>query len=162
MTVLPEPTPTAPAAGQAHLDTQAAQLLAAIEEAMHTPTSFRDQTPVPTIGQAQPVPQPGRAPMSQKAVDDSVRMLSAGVASLPIGGMTALVLHVLGTVDPTQLALGAAAPAALVLAVSALLKRAKAVLPDEHHHHYDGPVYQDQRNVQTSSKGVWVKNINEQ
>lgn len=162
MTVLPEPTPTAPAAGQAHLDTQATQLLAAIEEAMRTPTSFRDQTPVPTVGQAQPVPQPGRAPMSQKAVDDSVRMLSAGVASLPIGGMTALVLHVLGTVDPTQLALGAAAPTVLVLAVSTLLKRAKAVLPDEHHHHYDGPVYQDQRNVHTSSKGVWVKNINEQ
>ncbi|MFE9432867.1 hypothetical protein [Streptomyces sp. NPDC006640] len=125
-------------------------------------TSFRDQTPVPTVGQAPPIAQPGRPPMSQKAVDDSVRMLSAGAASLPIGGMTALVLHVLGTVDPTQLALGAAAPTALVLAIGALLKRAKAVLPDEHHHHYDGPVYQDQRNVQTNSKGVWVKNINEQ
>jgi hypothetical protein len=130
----------------------------------YTPTSYRNDS-LPsrsTIGTAPPVPQPGIPPMSSKAVDDAVRMLSAGVASLPIGGMTALVVHVLGTVDPAQLAIAGAAPVALVLAVARLLRRAKDVVPPEHHHHYEGPVYQDQREQRTENRGLWVKNTNQQ
>jgi hypothetical protein len=100
--------------------------------------------------------------MSQRATDASALMLSAGVASLPIGGSVSLVLYTLGHVDPTSLAIGAAAPVALVLAIGGLLRRAKSVLPEEHHHHYDGPVYQDQRNVHTSTRGVWAKTTNTQ
>lgn len=130
-----------------------------IDEA-YRPTAYRDPSPVPQYGATPPVPQPGRPPMSSKAVDDSVRMLAAGAASLPIGGMTALILHVLGTVDPTQLAIGAAAPTALVLAVSRLVSRAKAAMPDEIHHHYEGPVNIDQRRVHSSTRGVWAKTNN--
>ncbi|MEV0112804.1 hypothetical protein AB0H77_06045 [Streptomyces sp. NPDC050844] len=32
--------------------------------------------------------------------------------------------------------------------------------PPEVHNHYGGPVYQDQRNVHTSTRGVWVKTNN--
>lgn len=128
----------------------------------YTPTSYRDDSPLPAYGITPPVPQPGIPPMSSKAVDDAVRMLSAGVASLPIGGMTALILHVLGTVDPAQLAIGAAAPTVLVLAVARLLRRFRDVIPPEIHHHYEGPVYQDQRNVQNKNIGAWVKTTNQQ
>jgi len=154
-----ETNPTRPAMTDAEAETKARQII------VDFATSYRDTTPIPTIGTAPPVAQEGRPPMSQKAVDDSVRMLSAGVASLPIGGMAALVLHVLGTVDPTQLAIGAAAPVALVLAVTRLLGRARQVVeaaPAEHHHHYNGPVYQDQREQRTENRGVWVKNTNTQ
>lgn len=124
-------------------------------------TSWRDHTPVPRHGPTPPVPQPGRPPMSQRATDISGVMLAGSVASVPVGGMTCLVLYTLDQVSPVSLAIGATAPVALILAIGALLRRAKGVLPDEHHHHYAGPVYQDQRNVQSSSRGVWVKNTNQ-
>lgn len=127
----------------------------------YQPTSYRDHTPVPQYGPTPPVAQPGRPPMSQRATDISGVMLAGSVASVPVGGMTCLVLYTLDQVSPVSLAIGATAPVALILAIGALLRRAKGVLPDEHHHHYTGPVYQDQRNVQSSSRGVWVKNTNQ-
>jgi hypothetical protein len=158
MTVLPEPKPTAPAAGQAHLDTQAAQLLAAIEDAMRTPTSFRDDSPVPTIGTAQPVQQPGRPAMSQGATDASVMMLAGGATTVMVGGTAAVLMYVSQFADPIVCALVFGAPTALVLAISRLVKRAKPE-PDVHHH-YNGNV--DQRHVQTTTKGVWAKTNNQQ
>jgi hypothetical protein len=128
----------------------------------YQPTSFRDTTPTPRYGNAAPIAQPGRPPMSQKAVDVSSIMLAGSVASVPFGGITCLVLYMLDQVNPVSLTVGASAPVAFVLAISVLLRRAKGVLPDEHHHHYTGPVYQDQRNVKNKNTGVWVKNTNEQ
>ncbi|MCX5137597.1 hypothetical protein OOK06_36630 [Streptomyces sp. NBC_00340] len=157
---LPEPTPTAPAAGQAHLDTQATQLLAAIEEAMHTPTSYRDDSPVPSVGAMPPVQQPGRPAMSQGATDASVLMLAGGATTSMVGLTAAALMCVSRWADPVVCALVFGAPTALALAIGRMLKRARQVMPDEHHHHYNGPV--DQRHVHTSSKGVWVKNRNEQ
>lgn len=162
MTVLPEPKPTAPAAGQAHLDAQARQLLAAVEEAMRTPTSYRDDAPVPLIGTAPPVAQPGRPPMSQKATDASALMLSGGLASLPLGAAASLVLWASGHADPAVIAVICAAPTTLILALSRLVKRAKEAAPDEIHNHYTGPVYQDQSETHTTTKGVWAKTNNQQ
>lgn len=163
MSVLPEPTPTALAAGQAAVDDQARQLAAAVEAIYHGPTAYRDDSTVPAIGTAPPVPQPGRPPMSQRAVDLNTTILSVGAASLPIGGMIALVLHELGTVDPAQLALGAAAPAALavpILAVARLIRRAGEAAPPVINNHYNAPV--DQRTVHSKTGGLWVKNTNQQ
>jgi hypothetical protein len=132
----------------------------AIEEARR-----QGNTPKAVIGTAPPVPQPGRPPMSQRAVDINTTILSASVASVPIGGMTSLVLYTLGHVDPVTLAIAATAPATLavpILAAARLLSRAKQAMPDEHHHHYEGPVYQDQRNVQTKNTGLWAKTTNQQ
>lgn len=157
MSTLPEPQPpTATAAGQPALNDQARQFLAAVEDAMRTPTSYRDETPVPAIGSALPVPQPGRPPMSQRATDASALMLSAGIASLPLGAAVTGVLWASGTADPTVVALICAAPPALILAISRLVGRAKQAMPDVHHHHYNAPV--DQRTVHTDVRGVWVKN----
>lgn len=154
----------APAAGQADRDSiigqQADRMMAAMNEI--AATSFRDNTPVPSIGTAPPITQPGRPPMSQKAVDASAVMLAGSVASVPLGGMTCLVLYTLDQVDPVSLTIGASAPIALVVAVSVLLRRAKGSLPAEIHHHYEAPVYQDQRNVHTSTRGVWAKTNNQQ
>ncbi|WP_369274502.1 hypothetical protein AB5J55_35295 [Streptomyces sp. R11] len=127
----------------------------------YRPTAYRDLAPVPQYGTAPPVAQPGRPPMSQRATDISGVMLAASVASVPLGGMTCLVLYTLDQVNPISLTIGASAPVALVLAIAALLRRAKGVLPEEHHHNYSGPVYQDQRNVQNKNVGAWVKNTNQ-
>jgi len=163
MTVLPEP-PTAPAVGQAANPLTDAVISAAVDNAIDK-ARRHDTSPKAVIGTAPPVAQPGRPPMSQRATDASALMLSAGVASLPIGGMTSLVLYTLGHVDPVSLGIGACAPVVLVLAIGRLLGRAKQVVeaaPAVNHHHYEGDVYQDQRNVQSKNIGVWVKNANEQ
>jgi len=153
MTPQPEPTDRA----------EVTKLAAAVEEALAEalPTSYRDNSPLPAYGPTPPVPQPGarRPPMSQRATDASALMLSAGVASLPIGGMTSLVLYTLGHTDPVSLAIGAGAPASLaipIIALSSLVKRAKRAAPDVHHHHYNAPV--DQRTVNADARGVWAKN----
>ncbi|MFJ8016223.1 hypothetical protein [Streptomyces sp. NPDC096339] len=138
-------------------------LINAIEDVYATPTTYRDPTPTPTIGAAPPVPQPGRPPMSQKATDASMLMLAGGAASLPVGGATSLVLYTLGHVDPTALAIGAAAPVALVLAIGALIRSASRGLQGlhtEHHHHYAGTVHQEHRNVSTQTRGIWARTTN--
>lgn len=141
---------------------QAQKFLAAVEDALRTPTSYHDDTPLPVVGITPPVAQPGRPPMSQKATDASALMLSAGVASLPIGGMTALVVYTLGHADPVSLGIGAAAPLALtlpILALSRLIHRGK---PDpEVHHHYEGTVVQDYSQVTTNTRGVWARTRNQ-
>lgn len=128
-------------------------------------TAYRDPTPTPTIGAAEPVPQPGRPPMSQKATDVSGLMLAAGLASLPIGGATSLVLYTLGHVSPTALAIGGAAPVALILALGSLIKAASRGMQGigaEHHHHYAGPVHQEHHTVSTQTRGLIAKTINKQ
>ncbi|MEU3665765.1 hypothetical protein [Streptomyces virginiae] len=141
----------------------ARDLINAVEEALAAPTAYRDPTPTPSIGEAPPVPQPGRPPMSQRATDASMFILAVGAASLPIGGATSLVLYTLGHVDPTALAIGAAAPVALVLAIGSLIRaagRGMQGIGGEHHHHYNGNVHQEHRNVTTETRGIWARTTN--
>ncbi|MFD5676130.1 hypothetical protein [Streptomyces sp. NPDC127040] len=145
------------------MTTDAEHLIEAVNEALQQPTAYRDPTPAPAIGTAPPVAQPGRPPMSQKATDASMVMLAAGAASIPVGGTTSLVLYTLGNVDTTALAIGAAAPVALVLAVGALIRaagRGMQGIGAEHHHHYSGPVHQEHRTVSTQTRGIWAKTTN--
>ncbi|TSB31889.1 hypothetical protein [Streptomyces benahoarensis] len=128
-----------------------------------TATSYKDIAPLPTTGDAVPCAQPGRPPMSQKATDASALMLSGSVAALSAGGATSLVLYTLGQVDPVTLAVGAAGPVALVLAAGSLLKslgRAKHDMHTEHHHHYAGPVRQENTNLATTTKGLFARTNN--
>jgi hypothetical protein len=125
------------------------------------PTSYRDTSPN-TPPTAAPVAQEGRPPMSQRATDISGVMLAGGVASLPVGGVTALVLWVLGQADTANLAIGAAAPTTLVLAAGFLLRsagRAKKDMHTEHHHHYSGTVVQ-RTEVNTQTKGMFSRTHN--
>ncbi|MER7316424.1 MULTISPECIES: hypothetical protein [Streptomyces] len=143
-------------------DTEAAERARQlIAEAYTPPTSYRDDTPLPTYGLTPPVAQEGRPPMSQRATDASALMLSGSVAALSVGGATSLVLYTLGQVDPITLAVGAAGPVALVLAVGSLIRsagRAKADAHTEHHHHYNGPVRQESTTVASTTKGLFAKN----
>ncbi|MFI5621495.1 hypothetical protein [Streptomyces sp. NPDC051567] len=127
-------------------------------------TSYRDTTPLPAHGPTPPVAQPGRPPMSQRATDTSGLLLAGSVAALSTGGATSLVLWMLGQVDPLTLAVGGAAPVALLLAAGSLLKsagRAKAASAhSEHHHHYNAPVHQQNTTVSTATKGLFARTSN--
>jgi hypothetical protein len=99
--------------------------------------------------------------MSQKATDDSVRMIAFGGMSLMVCAGGGIVMVASDFADPTVIGMICAAPAVLALPILALLRLAKRVKPEpEIHHHYTGPVYQDQRNVHSKNTGVWVKNTN--
>lgn len=126
----------------------------------YRPTSYRDTTPVPTVGTAPPVAQPGRPPMSAKAVDDTARMLGASVLVATSGGAATAILWASGHANPAVVGMVFGAPTALVLALGRLAKRARPE-PDVHHH-YEGPVYQDQRNQQNKTTAVWARNTNQQ
>lgn len=159
MTVLPEPKPTAPAAGQAHIDDSARKLLAAVEEAMRTPTSYRDDTPVPRYGDTPPVQQPGRAAMSERATDASVMMIAGGFLSLCLGAAVSAVLYFSGTANQTVVIAVCAAPPFTFLALKSLIKGVKrAAMPQIHNHTYSGDVYQQRS--ETHSRSVWNKTIN--
>ncbi|MBP5866101.1 MULTISPECIES: hypothetical protein [Streptomyces] len=161
---------TRPAFGPRMSDEEAAKVAQEIiagalreEGRVPTTTRFHDPTPVPTVGNAAPVAQKdgGRPPMSQAATDISGVMLAGSVASVPIGGVTCLVLYTLGHVDTVNLAIGAGAPVAFLLAVGAVLRRLAGVRT-EHHHHYDGPVVQDHSVTNTTTtKGLIARTRND-
>lgn len=129
-----------------------------------TSTSFRDDTPIPAIGAAPPVPQPGRPSMSQRATDISGIMLSAGLASVPISGGVSLVMWTVGQVDPVVIGIVCVAPVAFLGALSRVFKRAKetvAAAPPEIHQHYEGTVHQDHSSYSTQTRGLIARTRNE-
>ncbi|WP_225826828.1 hypothetical protein [Streptomyces naphthomycinicus] len=134
----------------------------AYRPAPETPTAYRDTTPVPRYGTALPVAQPGIPPMSQRATDASRLMLTGGLATVPPGLIAIGLLIASRHADPTVIALLLGAPAVPILALVRLLRRGKEAMPDVHHHHYAGPVYQDQRNLHTTTRGMWAKTTNQQ
>ena len=156
--------------GESEAAAEARRLIDAIEDiyrpAPVVPQHYRDTSPVPSIGTTPPVAQPGRPPMGQRATDASAVMLAAGIASVPIGGSLSLVLYTVGHVDPVVVGVVCAAPVLLLGALSKVLKGAKAALeaaPTDHHHHYNGPVIQDHRNITATSttRGVIARTHND-
>ncbi|KOG72929.1 hypothetical protein ADK77_10215 [Streptomyces antibioticus] len=154
---------TTPGTAQPHAvmsDAEAAAEARRILADAYGPTAYRDDTPLPAHGPTPPVVQPGRPPMSQGATDASVLMLAGGATTAMVGGTAAVLMYVSQFADPVVCGLVFGAPTALLLALARLVKRAKPA-PDVHHH-YTGPVYQDQRNLHTTTRGVWAKTTNQQ
>jgi hypothetical protein len=144
-----------------HERVESARLITeALEEGSPGATFYRDPNPPAPTG-AQPVAQPGRPPMSQRATDISGVITATGLASLPIGGGAALVLWQLSHVSPTVLAIAGLAPIGLVSAIGIVAKvagraareTAEALPPGEVHHHHHGPtsVHTD---VHTENRGL--------
>ncbi|MEV6541250.1 hypothetical protein [Streptomyces sp. NPDC051665] len=141
-------------------DAEAASEARRIIADAYRPTAYRDDTPVPARGDAPPVAQPGRPPMSQGATDASVLMLAGATATTMVGGTAAVLMYVSQYANPLVCALVFGAPTALVLALARLARHAKPA--PEIHQHYEGPVYQDQRNIHTRTTGVWARTDNQQ
>ncbi|MCY0959966.1 hypothetical protein [Streptomyces sp. H27-H5] len=145
------------------MNTEADRLIAAVNEALATPTAYRDPTPIPAVGPTPPVAQPGRPPMSQRATDASAFMLAAGAATVPPGLIAIGLLVASDYANPTVIAMICAAPAVIavpVLAIARLLARAKEVMPAEQHNYYSGPVHQENRTVNAETRGLFAKTIN--
>ncbi|MFI2620377.1 hypothetical protein [Streptomyces sp. NPDC018584] len=129
------------------------------EQTPRTPTSYRDPAPVPAIGDALPVQQPGRPAMSQKATDDSIRLLSFGTTFLLVSGGIGVVMVTSDYADPTVLGVGGASVTALLLAAARLMRRTKetvAAAPPQITQNITGPVHQDHSQVTTTTKGFFT------
>ena len=167
---LPEPTPTAPAAGQATNPLTDAVVQAAVDHAIEKARRL-GTTPAVVIGTTPPVTdQPGarRPAMSQRAVDLNTTILTSSVLVAALGGAASAFMWASGHADPTVIkwvcACAVAIPAALaipVLALKSLAKSAKEVAqaaPPIIHQHFNGNVHQEE--THTTIKGVWAKNTN--
>ncbi|WP_371528086.1 hypothetical protein OG302_20385 [Streptomyces sp. NBC_01283] len=152
----PQTHAPSPGLSEAQAETEARRIIADA----YRPTAYRDHSPLPAHGDAPAVAQPGRPPMSQGATDASVLMLAGGATTAMVGGTAAVLMYVSQFADPVVCGLVFGAPTVLVLALARLAKRAKPA-PDIHHH-YEGPVYQDRRNVHSRTSGVWAKTNNQQ
>ncbi|MFI8515358.1 hypothetical protein ACIGHB_29940 [Streptomyces sp. NPDC085460] len=183
----PAGAPSAPAPSDV-----AADLIAAVEEALDAGTApapsaplgkgpeatggtgaqspapalayFRDDSPVPSVGDALPVAQPGRPPMSPRATDVSVVMLAGGAGVLMAGGGTGFALWALAGVSPVTLALAVGAPVAVVAALARLVRSAGQAAvqaaPVTHHHTYSGPVAQTNTSTTaTTARGLFARNV---
>jgi len=164
MPAQPEPTDRA----------EVQKLANAVDEALtgEMRTSYRDDNPdLPSwrdgsrIGSTPPVAQPGIPPMSARTTEITRAVMFASIATVPPGLIAVAVMVASEHANPTVIGMICAAPAALavpILALARLFRSAKEAEPDVHHHNYNGPVYQDQRNVHTSTRGVWAKTNNQQ
>ncbi|MFJ7297527.1 hypothetical protein [Streptomyces collinus] len=172
-TALQAGQPTLTPADEQRIDRIADAFNQALEQATTVPTSFHnDALPTtPTIGTTPPVAQPGRPPMSQRAVDLNTTILSSSVLAAVLGGSTTAVLWASGQADPTVIgwicAGIVALPVALtapVLAVKGLMKSAKEVAqaaPPVIHQHYSGPITQTHNTINADNRGIWAKTRNE-
>ncbi|MFI9194165.1 hypothetical protein ACIG0A_33305 [Streptomyces californicus] len=147
-----------------YIDAQLQQFRAAVDHATRIPTYHRDPAPLPETGPTPPVPQPGRPPMSQRAVDLNTTILTSSFLTLATGGAASAVLWASGHANETVIAwiCGGivAVPVALtlpVLALKGLVKNAKDVAqatPAPVHHHYNGNVTVDQRAIHSTTRGI--------
>ena len=175
---LPEPKPTAPAAGQA-IPTDAdrdsiRRLFAALDE-IDKPTAVRVEDPTvpswregPRVGDTPHVPQPDSRIVPAWALGVAVGSLGVGVGITFVGcgvwlackGLSS-VIHSLSTVTLAgvlTVAIPFAGLAMVVTAVGGAISKAKqAVVPDVHNH--NGPEYHEHHT--TNTRAVWNKNINQ-
>lgn len=169
---LPEQQPTRP--GQPTDRAEVHKLANAVEAALAAEmakTSYRDETPLPVVGSTPPVPQQGRPPMTQRAVDLNTTILTSSVLVAVVGGSATAVLWSSGHANPTVIAWicggVAAIPAAAavpILALKSLMKSAKEVVqvaPPTVHNYYNGSVTQDSRSITTSTRGVIANTRNQ-
>ncbi|MFI7329335.1 hypothetical protein ACIBQ3_32450 [Streptomyces rubiginosohelvolus] len=134
-------------------------------------TYHRDDTPLPVVGTAPPVEQPGRAAMSQRAVDRNTTILTSSILTAAAGGAVSLILWTSGHANETVIAwicggiVGV--PVALTLPVLALkglmkgVKDAAEAAPAPVTNHFHGNVHHDERTVTSTTRGVIANNRNQ-
>lgn len=138
------------------------QLVAAVEEALCPPTSFRDDSlpSTHTIGATPPVSQPDSRRVPAWATGIAVASVGVGAGATGIGcavwlAMKGLSMATLNGV--LMIAAPFAGAAVVALAVGGLLRSLSGV-HTETHNHYNAPVHQ--QTTHSENRGVWAKNIN--
>jgi hypothetical protein len=123
-------------------------------------TSYRDDSPLPAYGDTPPVLQPDKRVVPAWAAGIAVASIGVGAGTTGIGCAAWLVLKGLAAVtldSVLMVTLPIAALAMLVTAIGAAVSRARSAVTT---HVYKGTVHQ--KNIHSHTRGVWVKNTNQQ
>ncbi|MFF4933717.1 hypothetical protein ACFY2H_33200 [Streptomyces griseofuscus] len=159
----PEPIRADPRLTDTEAAAEARRIIAdAYRPLPETPTAYRDTTPLPAYGLTPPVAQPDRRIVPAWAAGTAVAGIGVGATCVGVGCGIWLACQGFAAVTLTSVlfvTLPIAALAAVATAIGSAVRSAKATRT-ETHHHYTGPVHQDQR-VTTTTRGVWAKTINQ-
>lgn len=147
------------------------KLATAVEEALAKAMQTRYlNSDLPTweegvrIGTAPPVDQPGIPPMDPRLTQIGRLCLYMGCATVPPGLVASLFLWASGAANPEALkwvAVAIGCAGAVVAGLAALVKNVtRAAPPPAVHHHYEGDVYQDQRQTHSKNIGISAKTNN--
>lgn len=165
MTVLPEPKPTAPAAGQAANSLTDAVIEAAVDNAIEE-ARRHGTSPQVVIGTTPPVQQPDTRIAPQWAVGVAVASIGVGAGSTGLGCAAWLAFKGLSMVSVPGLerfALIVIAPfagAAMVLtAAGVAIGKARTTITVVNNH---GPIHQDQREIHSKTIALAAKTNNQQ
>ena len=135
------------------------------EKAPLAPTSYRDTTPVPKIGDTPPVPQPDHRIVPPWAAGIAVASIGVGAGVTGAGCGAWLVLQGLSSITLMGVLAGTlpfAGLAAVITAAGMAISRARAVISTTHHH-YEGDVTQNIENHTTANtRGMFARTVNEQ
>lgn len=128
------------------------------------PTSYRDTTEVPKVGDTPPVPQPDRRLVPQWAAGIAVASIGVGAGVTGTGCGVWLILRGLSSITLMGV-LETIAPfaglAAAATAVAMAISRACAGVSTTHNH-YEGDVHQHTENTTTThNRGLFVRNHND-
>jgi hypothetical protein len=149
---LPEPKPTATAAGQATNPLTDAVMQAAVDNAIH---EWRRESTSPAASKSD-VPA-----MSARTTEITRAVMYCSMATVPPGLLAVAVMVASEHANPAAIGMICAAPAAIavpILALARLVRRAGEAAPDEIHQTYTGNVHQETR--VTHTRAVWSKTIN--
>ncbi|MGW3176131.1 hypothetical protein [Streptomyces sp. NPDC001153] len=157
----PGTTPTAVGMSDDVAAAEACRIIAdACRPAPETPTAYRDTSPLPAYGSTPPVLQPDRRIVPAWAAGTIVAGIGVGAAFVGIGCGVWLACRGLAAVSLTDVlfvTLPIAGVAAVVTAVGSALRSLKDI-HTEHHHHYSGPVKQE--NTTTHTRGLFARTTN--
>ncbi|WP_181804194.1 hypothetical protein [Streptomyces shenzhenensis] len=162
----PETTPETSLSGVRMSDDMAAaearRIIAdAYRPAPDTPTAYRDDSPLPAYGDTPPVLQPNRRIVPAWAAGTAVAGIGVGAAFVGIGCGVWLACQGFAAVSLTSVlfvTLPIAAVAGVFAAIGTALRSLKGV-HTENHHHYAGPVRQE--NNTTHTHGLIARTRNE-
>ncbi|MEU3346280.1 hypothetical protein ABZ723_15095 [Streptomyces sp. NPDC006700] len=157
------PSPARPDAGMTD-DQAAAEARRIIADAYlpapEVPTSYRDTSPLPAYGSTPPVAQPDNRIVPAWAAGTAVAGIGVGAACVGIGCGVWLACQGFAAVSLASVlfvTLPIAAVAAVAAAIGSALRSLKAA-HTEHHHHYAGPVRQE--NTTTHARGLFARTTN--
>ncbi|MEU8454855.1 hypothetical protein [Streptomyces griseoaurantiacus] len=127
------------------------------------PTAYRDDAPLPAYGTTPPVPQPDSRIVPPWAAGTAVAGIGVGAACVGIGCGVWLACQGFAAVTLTSvlfLTLPIAAVAAVATAIGSAARSIRATHTTTHHH-YAGPVRQENNTITAPAYGLIARNRNE-
>ncbi|MFF8995752.1 hypothetical protein ACF09H_38640 [Streptomyces sp. NPDC014983] len=161
-----QPAPAAPTVPERPVDDTAymTTVWQHIREQQNQLPAPADTTTLPAYGPTPPVPQPDRRIVPAWAMGTAVAGIGVGATCVGLGCGTWLACQGFAAVSLTSVlfvTLPIAALAAVAVAVGSAIRSATTARTQTHHH-YTGPVHQEQHHTHTTTRGVWAKTNNQQ